>query len=756
MDFRQLNIENDDMDFDIDEIGDEEEEQAYKDFDEYNNYDSDPNNNNNRNNSPEIRDNHDLGDFEPCKGMEFESEQSARVFYNSYARRLGFSTRLSSYNRSRHDGSVICRQIVCHRQGFRRPPKSEVHRHRTITRVGCKAEINFRRQPSGRWVVIKFVREHNHELVPSNKVHSLRSHRHISGHARSLIDTLQAAGMGPSKIMSALIKESGGVDNVGFTKVDCQNYMCGNKQKNLGNGSSLILDYLKHKKAENPEFFFAVQGDFGNSSGNIFWVDAKARLNYKYFGDTVTFDTMYRIGRYRVPFASFTGLNQHGQPLLLGCALIVNESESSFVWLFQTWLSSMSGRHPVSITTDKDMIIRSAIARVFPETRHRFCKWNVFTEALEKLSHVYSTYPSFETELHKCVNSTETIEEFESCWENLVERYQLRDNEWLQSMHSSRQQWAPVYLRDTFFGEMLTTQSNDATDSFFDSYINASTSIYMLIKQYEKAIASRHEKEVKADFETVNTAPALRTPSPMEKQAADLYTKKIFMKFQEQFIETLVNHATVKEDTGSEITYIVAKYGEDHKAHTVHFDVFEKKARCSCQMFEFSGIPCRHILAVFRVLNVLTLPSHYVLQRWTRNAKSAVPPVHLESSNDRYVKLRQEAIKFVEEGADSTYVYTVALEAIREAAEKVASAKQHVRDVMQGTMANGNSTGDRSGQPQSYSMDKKVEELTLELETTNRRCEAFRSKLLAVMKDMEEQKLQISVKVQNERLNFRN
>ena len=58
--------------------------------------------------------------LDPYEGMEFDSEQSARIFYNSYARRVGFSTRVSVYQRSRRDGSIICRQIVCSREGFRR------------------------------------------------------------------------------------------------------------------------------------------------------------------------------------------------------------------------------------------------------------------------------------------------------------------------------------------------------------------------------------------------------------------------------------------------------------------------------------------------------------------------------------------------------------------------------------------------------------------------------------------------------------
>ncbi|KAM7518054.1 hypothetical protein LguiB_017016 [Lonicera macranthoides] len=757
MDFQPLNLENeaDDMDFDI-SSGEEEGldlEQPIGDYDD--NYDLVAANSTN---------------LEPYESMEFDSEQAARIFYNSYARRIGFSSRVSVYQRSRRDGSIICRQVVCSREGFRRQGgENRSKRQRTVTRVGCKAQMTVKKQASGKWAVTKLVKEHNHDLVPPDKVHCLRSHRHVSGPARSLIDTLQAAGMGPSGVMSVLIKESGGINNVGFTKVDCQNYMSSSRQRTLGSGGQFVFDYLKQMQAEDPGFFFAIQGDFfdNNTSGNIFWADATSRMNYTYFGDTVTFDTTYRTNRYRVPFAPFTGLNHHGEPVLFGCALLLNESESSFVWLFQTWLSAMSDHHPISITTDQDRIIRSAVAQVFTGTRHRFCKWNIFKEAQEKLSHIYHSFPSFEAEFLNCINLTETIEEFESCWEILVEKYNLGDNEWLQSMYNVRQQWVPVYLRDTFFGEMCIMQSSDSVKSFFDGYINTSTSTNVLIKQYEKAIVSRYEKEVKADYDTINNAPVLKTPSPMEKQAAVYYTRRSFIKFQEELVETLANPATVVEDRGMEIIYRVTKFGEDHKAHFIRFNVFEKKVHCSCQMFEFSGILCRHILAVFRVTNVLTLPSHYILKRWTRNAKSGVvlddqilglPANYQESSTARYENLRCKAISFVEEGAESVYVYNVAMDALRDASKKVESAKQ--QNITKRTLVDGdddqekvNTSGNRIGlQSCLVDEDRKILELSAELESASQRCEAYRAKLLAVLRDMEEQKLKISVKVHSVRL----
>lgn len=723
--------------------------------------------------------------LEPYEGMEFESEEAAKAFYNSYARRVGFSTRVSMSRRSRRDGAIIQRSFVCAKEGFRidkdKPARSDVRvkRPRAETRVGCKAMLVVKIQDSGRWVVSAFVREHNHELVPPDKVHCLRSHRHVSGSAKSLIDTLQGAGIGPSGIMSALIKEYGGISNVGFTERDCRNYMRSSRQRTLGGDTQHLLDYLRNKQAENSAFFYAVQGDEDQCMSNIFWADAKARANYTYFGDTVTFDTTYRSNRYRLPFAPFTGVNHHGQPVLFGCALLVNESEASFLWLFKTWLMAMSERPPVSITTDHDRVICLAVNQVFPETRHRICKWHIFKEFQEKLSHVLSEHPNFEAELHKCVNLTDSVEEFESCWLSLLNRYHLREHEWLQAVYTDRRQWVPAYLRDTFFAEMSITQRSDSINSYFDGYINASTTLQLFVKQYEKALESRYEKEVKADYDSINTAPVLKTPSPMEKQVAELYSRKLFLKFQEELVETLTFLATKVVDDGAITTYRVAKFGENHKAYTVSFNVREMKASCSCLMFEFSGLLCRHILTVFRVTNVLTLPSHYVLKRWTRNAKSGVileehASDFLGSSREsltfRYSNLRHEALKYVDNGIQSLEIYNVSMDALQEAANKVALARKNGGKVAianragreeyppQGSQANNNNQNQQQGLEQPASgddQDKKIQKLHRKLDRARRKCEVYRANLLSVLKDIEEQKLQLSIKVQNIKLGMK-
>ncbi|XP_043719016.1 protein FAR1-RELATED SEQUENCE 5-like isoform X2 [Telopea speciosissima] len=107
------------------------------------------------------------GDLEPYEGMQFESEVAAKAFYDDYAHRIGFITRVGSYSRSKVDGAIIGRRFVCNREGFSR---GNVKKPEAVTREGCKAMINVRREKTGKWIISKHEKGHNHPLIVSSKV----------------------------------------------------------------------------------------------------------------------------------------------------------------------------------------------------------------------------------------------------------------------------------------------------------------------------------------------------------------------------------------------------------------------------------------------------------------------------------------------------------------------------------------------------------------------------------------------------------
>lgn len=626
----------------------------------------------------------DDGNAKPQVGMEFDTEDAAKMFYDSYARRVGFSTHVGQFSRSKPDGPIVTWEFACSREVFKRKNVES-----------CNAMLRLEKKDANGWVVTKFIEDHNHSMTTPGKVHYLRPRRHFAGATKNVADTLDSASDIYVSIDGNHVSHepSCGVKSVSPVEFPRQarnigpvNYIRPSSWKRtLGRDAQNLLNYFKKMQAENPGFFYAIQLDDDNRMTNVFWADARSRAAYNYFGDAVIFDTIYRPNQYQVPFAPFTGVNNHGQMVLFGCALLLDESESSFTWLFKTWLSAMNDRPPVSITTDQDRAIQAAVAHAFPETRHCICKWHILREGQERLAHIYLAHPSFYGELYSCINFSETIEDFESSWLSLLDRYDLRRNEWLQAVYNARKQWAPVYFRGTFFAALSSSQG---VSSFFDGYVNQQTTIPLFFKQYERAFENSLEKEIEADYDTICTTPVLKTPSPMEQQAANLYTKKVFAKFQEELVETFVYTANNIEDDGVVSKYRVAKYEHDDKAYAVTLNVSELRANCSCQMFEYSGILCRHILTVFTVTNVLTLPLHYILKRWTRNAKAAVGqdesstyPQSIETLTMRFNNLCREAIKYAEEGAVSVETYNAAIGALREGGKKIAAVKKNVAKV---------------------------------------------------------------------------
>jgi zinc finger SWIM domain-containing protein 3 len=67
-------------------------------------------------------------------------------------------------------------------------------------------------------------------------------------------------------------------------------------------------------------------------------------MDYACFGDVVSFDTTFQTNKFEMPFAPILGTNNHKQTILLGAALLFDETIPSFVWLFESFLTAMFGK----------------------------------------------------------------------------------------------------------------------------------------------------------------------------------------------------------------------------------------------------------------------------------------------------------------------------------------------------------------------------------------------------------------------------
>lgn len=550
---------------------------------------------------------------------------------------------------------------------------------------GCEALFEVIRKEGDMWMVSKLVLEHTHELIPAppSKVRCVRSQGEILVIAKNFADTRSLLLNGHDPALPKEIR----YNDLGLDDFDG------------------LLEYFAKTQEENPAFFYAVQIDKKtNRTANVFWADAQARIAYHYFGDTVRFETRYRNDKELIPVVLFMGLNHHAHPVIFGCGLLVDESEESFVWLFENWISAMPGQQPpLSLVTELNRPMAAAAARVFPDTCHLFCSEHVLGSISEEMPQLLPPNKcennmdnsTFIEEIKNCIERSETVETFDSQWVMITERYGLQDNGYTCYLYGIRQQWVPVYTKDTFTGEVSGPYRVwKCLNKVVENYFTVKTQLKVAVQQLAQAVANWHEREDGADFVTLFENPTLRTASPIEKQAAGIYSRVVFEKFQEEFVQSFGYYAdNLTEECGTQFVRkyrLVHSYDESNEEmHDVTLSLSEGvKVCCTCRKFESCGILCRHSLKVFVVEGIRNLPREYILKRWTKHAKSDsmldASFVDLKGRNckydltaSRYNSLCADALRCAKEGSRSDELYKVAKEAIQRAFEGVISAKPH-------------------------------------------------------------------------------
>ncbi|KAD6453838.1 hypothetical protein R6Q59_015627 [Mikania micrantha] len=570
---------------------------------------------------------------EPCKGLDFDSANEAYKFYHTYAATMGFKVRIGQLFRSKNDGSITSRRFVCSKEGHQHP-----------SRVGCGAYMRIQRQETGRWVVDRLSKEHNHELG-SHEDTNQKNGKSFKEELSSGLENLD------------LLETNGGLSLV-------------KRDRGSGIGTrwyNVLLEYFQTRQAEDTGFFYAIEVDNARCM-SVFWADGRSRFSCTQFGDAIVFDTSYRRSSYTVPFASFVGVNHHRQPVLLGCALISDESEESFTWVFQAWVQAMSGKRPVSIIADQDKPIQNSIAQVFPGTHHRFSQWQILVKEHENLGALRSM-EEFKFEYETCISQSQTASEFDSAWGVLITNYNLKDNTWLKEMYKMRKSWVPLYIRGSFFAGIPV---DGTIKSYFGTFLTPQIQLNEFLMRYEKAIEHNREEERKEDFNSFNLQTVLHTKDPLEEQCRRLYTITLFKVFQKELLESY-SYVGIKINIEGAISrYLVQRCGNGDERNTVAFNASNLNISCSCRMFEFEGILCRHALKVFQIMNIREIPSRYILHRWTKNAKYGILRDADSAGGSQDFKalmvwsLREEAHSYIDAGAASIERYKLAFEILQE------------------------------------------------------------------------------------------
>ncbi|XP_022014809.1 protein FAR1-RELATED SEQUENCE 5-like [Helianthus annuus] len=386
----------------------------------------------------------------PVIGMEFSSIQQAYVFYQTYAKKAGFSARKGGEH---HSGGIIkTKYFVCSKEGHKpqafddpysklsKPYKS---RNRPIFEPGVKHKLSFV-QRMGCCI------------------------RHLSETQEDMIWDLGTLNLGLVKAFNIMRQRYEGIENVGAAKDDCKNFRARILSYIGEYDADMVINRLTDKKQFMVDYSFVHSVDENKRLTGLFWADGLCKHNYAEFGDVISFDATLKTNKYKMVFVPFNGIDNQCRNVTLGAGLLASESFESYKWLLQSFLDSF-GKQPMVVVTDQDPTMKQAIEVVFDKSRHRLCMWHIMKKVADKVGQELCNNEDFKRRMCDIV-WTDSIapETFEREWKLIMIEFGLTENKWIDDMFGMRSLWIPSFYRhEPMSGLMRTTSRSESENHFF-------------------------------------------------------------------------------------------------------------------------------------------------------------------------------------------------------------------------------------------------------------------------------------------------
>ncbi|XP_021734801.1 protein FAR1-RELATED SEQUENCE 1-like [Chenopodium quinoa] len=252
---------------------------------------------------------------------------------------------------------------------------------------------------------------------------------------------------------------------------------------------------------------------------------------------------------------------------------------------------------PKAMLTDQAAAMRKPLEEVMPMTRHQWCIWHIMRKIPEKLGKC-EKYQELKRKLKCVVYESFNVQEFENNWNEVVTKYELQSNEWLDILCKERHMW-----------------------------------LFEFPQKYDKAVEKRVDDEVDADEKCAKYIRRLVSGFAVEKLFQKLYMDTKFQEVQTECCRLMYCYPR-EENIVSEnlIQYLIedrvwivpegkneAVLTNRRRFYSATFHTETKIVCCDCRKFETDGIICRHIIRIPDLNQVVDIPQRYILSHWRKD-----------------------------------------------------------------------------------------------------------------------------------------
>uniref|UniRef100_A0A0E0MLA8 Uncharacterized protein n=1 Tax=Oryza punctata TaxID=4537 RepID=A0A0E0MLA8_ORYPU len=168
----------------------------------------------------------------------------------------------------------------------------------TIIKTKCEVRMQIKMNGT-KWLVTLVDLKHNHPLVPPKwLVKFMHCHKNMTEQEREFIQILQKNKVPPRKIMTIFRSLRGSFRNIPFDAKDLSNIRTKERKKHRNKDIEELLGLFKKVQNKTLGLPYRLQLDDDGTVRSVFWTDLVGRMNYKMFGDYVSFDTTFSTNMY--------------------------------------------------------------------------------------------------------------------------------------------------------------------------------------------------------------------------------------------------------------------------------------------------------------------------------------------------------------------------------------------------------------------------------------------------------------------------
>ncbi|CAL5051401.1 unnamed protein product [Urochloa decumbens] len=569
--------------------------------------------------------------FYPYQGTTFNSRDEAWHFYNLYSWEMGFGIRITD-SRTNTKGYMTKADLVCSCAGLDKNPES------ASARTNCKAMIRLLRRGDDSWYIKTVDDTHNHRLTSAfGENQQWPSHGKLDTATQELVRRLKENNISLGRICNILgVADSQGISAV--RKESVRSLCAKISRENLRDDMAKTKQLLDSMKAKDPGFEVKFQINNKGMLTGMLWCTSKNRLDYSNFGDAITFDTTYRTNLYSLPFGIFVGVNNHFQSTIFGGVLLTSEKTEDFEWAFGSFLNIMGGKAPTTMLTDQCAAMAKAMKSTMPNTNHRWCRWHVLKDAKSHLGDPYSKNSKFKEEFNNLVTFETNPKLFELRLKSLQEKYNLKDNNYLNRLYKHRAKWAKPYFMGIFCAGMTSTQRSESANHMIKSLIQKAAPMHLFVSKFRDLQTSRNRQESTQDFITHQRRRRLRSKFPLEEHGNEVYSRAAYEMFSDQLHRSA---SYIIKSQPNDSTYVLVHSRFEDSPDAIYMTVRLQgtdTVTCTCGLYEHLGILCRHAIKVLYTLDRRQIPRANILKRWTKvydnNHSTQQFIEHLSEAND--------------------------------------------------------------------------------------------------------------------------